>query len=185
MSPPWSNVSSILPDGVDSSASAFRRFSIASNFQDSKVGSEVIASSNNLRKICLNENIHRPIATSSVMNYPVDVDQDSLKMPPPFTDFHHPSLKKIPKVIIQHTLDHIQNYKSDLKVSSKASETKFVNNYFNTNSNSENSQEHIFYNWRVMLHEDKQLIIKGMINNLEWYIDILYVLKKSKNQYST
>lgn len=160
-SPPWSNLSSIHPDGLDSTGPIKQRYSKEPRYQeqDSRVGSEVIASSNNLRKLLLHKNIHGPGATSSVKKFnPNEVDQDRAIMPPPVSNFVSPSMKNVPKFTAQSSQGDIKNYDACSKSSLKGSETNFDKN------NSESQQGlKVFDKWRLMLNKEGQLIIKGTI----------------------
>ena len=165
-SPTWPNMSSINPDGQDTSC-----VNGAPSVQDTRSETEVISSSTNLRKAFPNQKgsyVERaPIATSSVKKHPVNkIDKDRAIMPPP------PNINsKITNTVVAKHKVHDRNRK-DTNPESHNTSTKMSSCDSSACEESDRGLSHTskgnktFSRWRVFLNEQGQLIIKGI---LEWY----------------
>lgn len=169
-SPTWPSLSSIHPDGTDMSCA-----NGLPSLQVSRVESEVLSSSKNLRKV-LAKNGHieqrLPMATSSVKKFPInESENDRAIMPPPPTALSH-NVKKIsnidPKLIAQSQQGSGKELEGKVH-DSLMKQPSGAPDYQDSNISQTDSHNIIkpraFSRWRVLLNDQGQLIIKG---TLEW-----------------
>ncbi|XP_053997640.1 uncharacterized protein LOC128886614 isoform X1 [Hylaeus anthracinus] len=151
------SISSINMDGFDSTT----------NFlQASRIGSEVVSSSNNLRNMILkgnDKNGCKPIATSSVkkFNTKTDSDKDYLLMPPPNFDCVPSTFKKSNDITTTNDA-RIQSVSENDTIK----ETPEHDNICSSNMISDivqNRKVKVFKDWKVMFNGQGQLVIKGRI----------------------
>ncbi|CAL7950132.1 unnamed protein product [Xylocopa violacea] len=155
-----------------------------SSLEASRIDSEISKSGNNLKNIMLKQNRingdHITIATSSMKKFNTrsDSQNDYLIMPPPkFSNPFHCS-KKLKSTVTDNVMKSFPQNKciiSDISIESpkKKQTYKFLNssgNYINTFDYPQNSLDSFqnrsgitFKNWKVMLNEQGQLIIKGTL----------------------
>ncbi|XP_076669703.1 uncharacterized protein LOC143369534 isoform X2 [Andrena cerasifolii] len=158
------SISSINADAFDSSTNV-------PFLQASRIGSEVVSSSNNLKNILLKgkdtKSDHKRTATSSIKKFNKDADprEDQFMMPPPNCDRILSTFKKSNSVA--HNIakagpvPEIDCTASDIdKESPKESALRYLQNSSNT---VQNKKIRIFTRWKVVLNEQGQLIIRGMI----------------------
>lgn len=149
--------------------------------QGSRIDSEIVSSSNNLRNILLKRkninNDHKIFATSSVRKFNEEhsCQRDYLQMPPPSFDINFYNSKhsnnietyNVSKFLLQNKCNT-----SDIDITSPKKENyKFSNNnekYIDTSSYiHSNSFQYrnikVFTEWTVILNEQNLLIIKGKI----------------------
>ncbi|XP_076632725.1 uncharacterized protein LOC143347451 [Colletes latitarsis] len=155
-----SSISNINMDTFESSSH--------SNFlQTSKIGSEVVSSSKNLRNMVLKElhtNSYKPIATSSVkrMSMTNDSQDDYSLMPPPLTS-------NVPSTV---QTSNNTSWCNDVRIQSmtetdidKDCSKKAKNSSLQTSSGTNKTKKlKVFSEWRVMLNNQDKLIIKGTIH---------------------
>ncbi|XP_068965152.1 metacaspase-2-like isoform X1 [Bombus flavifrons] len=170
------SISSINADPFDSTTNI-------PSLQVSKIDSEVVSSSNNLRNILLkkkgiNSN-HKMIATSSVKKFREENDclKDRLMMPPPNFNNHFCIKKKLNSLTSPNakSLPRIRSNSSDIDIESpkKKGNHRFSSNDGNyidsfvplqiSCDNFENKNVRMFTKWKVMLNEQNELVIKGKI----------------------
>ncbi|XP_060816752.1 uncharacterized protein LOC132907554 isoform X2 [Bombus pascuorum] len=160
------SISSINADPFDSTTNI-------PSLQVSKIDSEVVSSSNNLRNILLkkkgiNSN-HKMIATSSVKKFREENDclKDCLMMPPPNSNNHFCIKKNLNSLTSPNakSLPRIRSDSSDIDIESpkkKGNIDSFIPLQISCD-NFENKNVRMFTKWKVMLNEQNQLIIKGKI----------------------
>ena len=179
------SISSINADPFDSTANI-------PSLQVSKIGSEVVSSSNNLRNIQLKtksvNNNHRMVVTSTTKKFNKENNclEDRVMMPPPNVDRHFCSLKKSNSTPTHSPIKsslQMKCHSSDIDTESprKRENYRFTNEERKCTGgfspllircdSLQNSNVRVFTKWKVMLNEQNQLIIKGQI---EWY-DIQYI----------
>ncbi|EZA62559.1 hypothetical protein X777_10189 [Ooceraea biroi] len=178
----WPSISSINVDALDSSC--------ATPLQVSTVGSEVLASSNNLRKILSRKKLHNNnrdmISTSSVKEYNVKQDNhsDQFIMPPPTRHtVYRTSKKQQEKIYMSSDCEKAESITLNSFVSSSIRNNTFSlrnSSYVSANTNTNNEYLHsfnapvsidsdpqkvdrVFSRWRVMLNNQYELIIKGTL----------------------
>ncbi|XP_043252146.1 probable cyclin-dependent serine/threonine-protein kinase DDB_G0292550 [Colletes gigas] len=149
-----SSISNINMDTFESSSH--------SNFlQTSKIGSEVVSSSKNLRNMVLKElhtNSYKPIATSSVkrMNMTNDSQDNYSLMPPP------------PNSVVPSTIKTSNNasWCNDVRIQSMTESDidKDCSKNDTSSGTSKTKKLKVFSEWRVMLNNQDKLIIKGTIH---------------------
>ncbi|KAK9297407.1 hypothetical protein QLX08_008848 [Tetragonisca angustula] len=175
---------SISPSISSINAETFDSTATVPSLQVSKIGSEVVSSSNNLRNIQLKtksaNNNHRMIVTSTAKKFNKENNclEDQIMMPPPNVDRHFCSLK-----ISNSTATHpavksslqTKCYSSDIDTESprKRANYRFTDEDRKCNESFspllircdslQNSNVRVFTKWKVMLNEQNQLIIKGQI----------------------
>lgn len=183
--PTWPSISSINADTLDLSCTALSQAA-------SRIGSEVLASSNNLRNTLLKKRNNAPnreaMVTSSVRRYNVKQDNhvDRCIMPPPTLDKVYRTCKK-PQNRIATSSDcgrlestplnsSVQSFALSNFPSENASSCVTVNTNNNqeylhsymapvTSANDSQNVNRVFMRWRVMLNDQHQLLIKG---TLKW-----------------
>lgn len=178
--PTWPSISSINADTVDSSC-------ISPSLQVSKIETEVLASSNNLKNIFSKKKAHNMntnvIATSSVKQYNIKQDNhvDQCIMPPPSVNkVYHTSKKRQNGIYVSSECGKSASIPLNSSIQSSVINSKTdtmsymsVNTYNSkeyvhslvTSSKDLPKPERIFSKWKVMLNDQHQLIIKG---TLEW-----------------
>lgn len=170
------SISSINADPFDSTTNI-------PSLQVSKIDSEVVSSSNNLRDILLkkkgiNSN-HKMIATSSVKKFREENDclKDRLMMPPPNFNNHFCIKQKLNSLTSPNakSLPRIRSNSSDIDIESpkKKGNYRFSSNNGNyigsfvplqiSRDNFEDKNVRMFTKWKVMLNEQNELVIKGEI----------------------
>lgn len=160
------SISSINADAFDSSTNV-------PFLQASRIGSEVVSSSNNLRNILLKgkdvKSDRKMTATSSVKKFNKDADhqEDQFMMPPPKCDRILCTFKRsnsaARNIAKAGPVSEMDCTASDIdKESPKESALRYSQNSSNT---VQNKKIRIFTRWKVMLNEQGQLIIRGTI---EW-----------------
>ncbi|KAK1124635.1 hypothetical protein K0M31_006008 [Melipona bicolor] len=171
------SISSINAETLDSTSTIH-------SSQVSKIGSEVISSSNNLRNIQLKtkgiNNDHRMIVTSTAKKFNKENNclEDHIMMPPPNVNRHVCSLKRLNNTATHPAVKsslQMKCYSSDIDTESPTkrenyrftNEDKKCNGSFNPLlircDSLQNSNVRIFTKWKVILNEQNQLIIKGRI----------------------
>ncbi|XP_078047465.1 uncharacterized protein LOC144475423 isoform X2 [Augochlora pura] len=153
---------------------------VTTNIPDSrafKIGSEIVSSSKNLRSIALGKkdykNNHQAISTSSIRDLnSTNGLQDHMAMPPPNCNSIPRSSKKanstplanninrnVPVYLSKHTSSNTdkQSLKSNNSASLQISPDKIAHHRIIT-----------FTRWKVLLNEQKQLIIQGTINGSQF-----------------
>jgi hypothetical protein len=156
----------IYPESIDLVSTESNK-----HLQTSKSESDVVSSSLNLQKLVkISPTERKPIATSSINEFSMyDVDKDRHIMPPP--DLYKAPFaceKNLPHSDLKsNTKD--QRYKiSELNEKSSNLYTNVSNSTIDLQENSfdyDNYKGRNFFNWRVILNNRGQIIIKG---NLEW-----------------
>ncbi|XP_011499588.1 PREDICTED: uncharacterized protein LOC105363555 [Ceratosolen solmsi marchali] len=172
LSPTWPSTSSIHPDGFDTTSSANE----GPHYQTSKAGSDVVSSSLNLRRILKSTCAERkPMATSSVKKYPVHgFDKDRAIMPPPV--LYKPvnsNDKNLPLVMNSKSNAQDKQCKNpELDNKSYSSSESIINSSANLQDISFSTTSEIndhkgyrnFVDWRVILNDRGELIIKGTLD---------------------
>lgn len=177
----WPSISSINADTLDSSCAI-------PSLQSSLIRSEVVASSNNLRNILLkktNRNTKQEtMTTSSVKQCHVQQDNhiDRLVMPPPARNVVYRAFRESPNTVctlsscekvaslnrsMQSSTANTFSLKSTSRMSTKTNDKEYLNTFVTPTTSTNNFQkiDRTFSNWRVMLNDQYELIIKG---KLEW-----------------
>ncbi|XP_043513988.1 uncharacterized protein LOC122530770 isoform X2 [Frieseomelitta varia] len=190
------SISSINAETFDSTATI-------PSLQVSKIGSEVVSSSNNLRNIQLKtkniNNNHRMIVTSTAkkFNKENNCSEDRIMMPPPNVDRHFCSFKMSNSTAIHSAVKsslQTKCYSSDIDTESprKRANYRFTNEDRKCNESFnpllircdslQNSNVRMFTKWKVMLNEQNQLIIKGQIEcgKIAWSKPIVRRLTSNK-----
>ncbi|XP_066585511.1 putative leucine-rich repeat-containing protein DDB_G0290503 [Prorops nasuta] len=166
----WPSMSSIHPDthNIDSMRSAR--------------GSEVVSASNNFGSVLLKKNdlfIKGNLVTSSVKSFHVRKHDDSIIMPPPKTINIPCSSRKVKtdtdksssmssyKSVLDCNQSNFNSENSDLKNKSSLRKNKTLtcNSSYQEQINNVRKDERVFKNWRIILNDQFQLIIKGEINS--------------------
>lgn len=151
--------------------------------QGSRIDSEIVSSSNNLRNILLKrKNInsdHKKFATSSVRKFNEEnsCQRDYLQMPPPSFDINFYNSKhsnnietyNVSKFLLQNKyntsdIDIISPKKENYKFSDNNEKYIDTSSYIHSNSFQYRNIK-MFTEWTVILNEQNLLIIKGKI---EW-----------------
>ena len=181
-SPTWPSMSSINADGLDTSCAMG-----APSLQVSRLESEVVSSSTNLRKIFpphRGKHFGRPpMATSSVKLFPVNKDKDRAMMPPPPSDLMFLNRKKLCNTNPKTKTQNGESNRQEMNVESANSSVKMLTENSSTDYQDSNSavqsgsidlkKYRVFAHWRVLLNDQGQLIIKGI---LEWYDLVVFLL---------
>lgn len=181
--PTWPSISSINADTLDSSY-------VTPSLQVSRIGSEVLASSINLKKmfpIKNNYNTNREtMATSSIRQYNVKQDDriDRCIMPPPMTDRVSHAKKILGKshmsLVYEKPVSTLRNDSIQSTVTTNCSsqvapscisvninnDEKYLHSFVTPGIPINNFQkvDRIFSRWKVILNDQQQLIIKGTLD---------------------
>ncbi|XP_066584668.1 uncharacterized protein [Prorops nasuta] len=166
----WPSMSSIHPDTYDI------------NSMRSAWGSKVVSASNNFGFVLLKENgpfIKRNLVTSSVKSFHVRKHDNSIIIPPPKTinipcssrkvktDTNKSSSMSSYKSFLDCHQSNFDSENSDSKnkTSLRKNETLSCNSSYQEQINNVRKDERVFKNWRIILNDQFQLIIKGEINS--------------------
>ncbi|XP_066596053.1 probable serine/threonine-protein kinase DDB_G0267686 isoform X2 [Prorops nasuta] len=166
----WPSMSSIHPDTHDTDSMRSAR------------GSEVVSASNNFGSVLLKKNdlfIKGNLVTSSVKSFHVRKHDDSIIMPPPKTINIPCSSRKVKTVtgksssmssyksFLDCNQSNFNSENSDLKnkLSLRKNKTLSCNSSYQEQINNVRKDEPVFKNWRLILNDQFQLIIKGEINS--------------------
>ena len=165
----WPSFSTINADPSD--------FNSTVTSQTSRTGSEVLASSRHLRNLISKKTIqHKPMATSSVKQYS-EMNQsveDRVIMPPPSSSkIIRPSAKRSsPSNVMEHLNQSRQSssFNNDLSSHGKPSFSGANSSIDQPedsgcpqNQSREKPVVRDFYRWRVILNDQGQLLIKGIL----------------------